>query len=57
MDHGFHTRSFQNGETFVRKFNTIVDFVKIVSQQFVPELPWGAINRPGFAGLFIKPDT
>ena len=57
MNNRFDARRFQDRKTFVSKFNAFVDFVKIIGQEFMPEIPRRAVNRPGFTGLFIKTDA
>ena len=57
MDHGFDARTFQHREPIVGKGDRVLDLVKIIRQQFVPEIPRRAINGPWAAGLLIKPNA
>ena len=57
MDHIFDACPFQHRESFVSKFNAVGDLVKVIGQQFQPEIPACAIHSPRAAGLFVKPDA
>ena len=47
----------QYWKTLVGKSNRVADLVEGVRQQFVPEIPGRAVNRPRPARLFLKTDT
>ena len=57
MDHCLHSGGLQYGKTLVGKSNRIADFVEVVRQEFVPEIPGCTVNRPWPTRLFIKTDT
>ena len=57
MDNGFHPRRFKRWEPFIRKGDTVFDFVKVIGQELMAKVPGRAIHCPRTAGLFIKPDA
>ena len=56
VDHPLDSRPFQNGIAFIGVLQGLRDAFQIVRQQFVAEIPWGPVDRPGVAGLFVDAD-
>ncbi len=57
VDHRFDACAFQRGKAVVGKGNAVLDLVEVIGQQFMAKVPRRAVNGPGFAGLFVKPDA